>query len=69
MRCANCRREIDPVNAHTSHDSRTYGPVCAKRLGLVAPAPKRKPGLFAIFGQRTPVRVDDGQVDLFGVAE
>lgn len=70
MRCANCHRKINPANAFTAHDRRTYGPVCAQRLGFVTAAPKRqrKPSNFAIFGPRTPVRIDDGQVDLFGVA-
>lgn len=68
MRCARCHRKINPANAYIAHDRRTYGPVCAQRLGFVAAAPKRKPGKSAIFGPRTPVRVDDGQVELFGVA-
>lgn len=41
MRCANCHREINPANAFTAHDRRTYGPVCAMKLNLVAPKPKR----------------------------
>lgn len=68
MRCACCHRKINPANAYIAHDGRMYGQVCAKRLCFVAAAPKRKPGNFAIFGPRTPVRVDDGQVDLFAVA-
>ena len=79
MRCACCHRKINPANAvaHTDVVRRNgwsmsttshYGPVCAQRLGFVAPAPKRKPGNFSIFGPRTAVRVDDGQSDLFGVA-
>lgn len=68
MRCANCHRKLNPANAFTAHDRRTYGPVCAQRLGFVSAAPKRKQGLFSIFGPRTAVRVDDGQFELFGVA-
>ena len=66
MRCARCHRRIDPANATTAM-GRTFGPVCAQRMGLVAAAPKRKPSKFAIFGKTAPVRIDDGQVDLFGV--
>ena len=68
MRCARCYRRIDPANAYIAHDRRTYGPVCAQRLGFADVALKRKPGKFAIFGPRTAVKVDDGQADLFGVA-
>ncbi len=69
MRCANCHRKLNPANAFTAHDRRTYGPVCARRLGFIPAAPKRKPGLFAIVGLRMAVKVDDGQAELFGEIE
>ena len=78
MRCACCGRAINPANAYTVHTKATgvnyssidhYGPVCAQRLGLVSKAPTRtrKPSRFAIFSKTAPVRVDDGQIDIFGV--
>jgi len=69
MRCANCHRKLNPANAFTAHDRRTYGPVCAQRLGFVALRLHLKSHLSKhIVRPRTAVRVDDGQADLFGVA-
>lgn len=65
MRCACCLRPINPANAFTAQ-GRNYGSTCAVRLGITKPAPKlkRKPSRFAIFKQQ-PVRIDDGQDQLF----
>lgn len=66
MRCC-CGRTINPKHAYIGANSSAFGPVCAVRLGLVKPARKRKPGKFAIFRQSHAVKIDDGQVDFFGV--
>lgn len=78
MRCTCCGRAINPARAYTVHTKATgvnyssidhYGPVCAVRLGLMKQSPpmKRKPSRFAIFSKTNPVRVEDGQEQLFGV--
>ena len=80
MRCACCGRAINPANAYTVRREKsgssgmrwtevaTYGPVCAVRLGLMKQSPPmtRKPSRFAIFSKTNPVRVEDGQIDIFG---
>ena len=67
MRCTCCGRAINPIHAYTSGNG-SYGPVCAVRLGLMKQSPPttRKPSRFAIFSKTNPVRVEDGQIDIFG---
>ena len=81
MRCACCNRVINPATAFRKTVVRdahfgpelswsytaVYGPVCAQRLGLTTPAPKRKPRStqFMLSGPRIVVRVDDEQAELF----
>ena len=63
MQCARCRRPIDKPAA--LFGGLPVGPVCAVRLGLVAP---RGPCLPSM-GPRIVVRVDKDQMALFeGVA-
>lgn len=68
MICACCGRSINPKHAITGNNNSYFGPVCAQRLGLVRPTPKlkRAPSRFAIFNKTNPVRVEDGQIDIFG---
>ena len=64
MQCARCRRPIDKPAA--LFGGLPVGPVCAVRLGLVAP---RGPRLPSLLGPRIVVRVDEDQMALFeGVA-
>ena len=69
MRCACCGRAINPKHAISGLNNSKFGPVCAQRLGLVSKAPtrSRKPSRFAIFSKTSPVRVEGGQIDIFGV--
>ena len=63
MQCARCRRPIDKPAA--LFGGLPVGPVCAVRLGLVAPRGPRLPSM----GPRIVVRVDEDQMALFeGVA-
>jgi hypothetical protein len=54
MRCARCKVELKTVTAYSGRFA--FGPICAKRLGLVDQPKQRN-----IRAQR----VDDGQQDLF----
>ena len=80
MRCDCCGRAINPLNAvrwtmnhewpdgAKSERKMIYGPVCAVKHGVIKKAPiTRKPSRFAIFSKTNPVRVEDGQIDIFGV--
>ena len=60
MQCARCRRPIDKPAA--LFGGLPVGPVCAVRLGLVAP---RGPRLPSLLGPRIVVRVDANQIPLF----
>ena len=60
MQCARCRRPIDKPAA--LFGGLPVGPVCAVRLGLVAP---RGPRLPSLLGPRIVVRVDKDQMALF----
>ena len=63
MKCAHCGRSINPAHAHTSHDRRTYGPVCSVRLGLTQP--KRRQSVTRASHVSHVVRVDENQPDFF----
>ena len=66
MKCARCGKAIK--KAHGSDDKGFYGPECAEKLGLVAPAPVRHRKPKAVkFRKVEVVRIDDRQLDLFNV--
>ena len=61
MNCARCKRPLKAAAVTLSGVS--FGPRCAKILGLMPTATRRKKA-----AQRTAKRFDDGQATLFEVA-
>lgn len=60
MNCAKCKRKLKAAAITLSGVS--FGPVCARNLGLMPTGTRRKKS-----AQRTAKRFDDGQARLFEV--